>query len=94
MTSHNLDLSKIDCVLVSPHERALQTTDKILRFSKKQNRLPRKLPVIVDPLFAGSLWSSCDISKRLEYKVRQFGYFDFERVKRLSELWFIGNLRQ
>lgn len=78
--------------MVSPHERALQTCDKILRFSRNQNRLNRKIPVIVEPLIAGSLWSSCDISKRLIVKMNSFPEFDFSRVMKLPQLWFIENL--
>lgn len=80
MTSHKLDLRKIDVILVSPHNRALQTCDNILKSSPSLKRKGTKIPVIVEPLIAGSLWSSCDISDRLEKKLVAYPEFDFAKV--------------
>jgi hypothetical protein len=75
--------------MVSPHQRALETCANIFKFSKYKFNLP----VIVEPLVAGSLWSSCDISKSLAEKSKQFELFDFSRMLNQPELWFIEHLR-
>jgi hypothetical protein len=53
-----------------------------------------KIPVIVEPLIAGSLWSSCDISDRLDKKIVAYPEFDFSKVSSLPELWYTSNLRE
>jgi len=47
--------------MVSPHKRALQTVSEIIKVANNKN----KVQVIVEPLIASSLSSSCDIGDSL-----------------------------
>lgn len=88
--SHSLDFGSIDLLIVSPHQRALETCANLIKFSNQKYQKT----VIVEPLLAGSLWSSCDISKSLNQKIREFSSFNFSRMVNHSDLWFLQNLSQ
>ena len=75
----------IDCVLVSPHLRALQTCHNMFE--------NRGLPVIVEPLLVGPLRSSSDVHYSTQVKKKRFPHFDFSALEKEDEFWFLNNLQ-
>ena len=73
-------------MLVSPHQRALETCREIFR--------GRKIPIEVHPVIAEVFRYSCDISNHIEDKMKEFADYDFGHMKDSSELWFIDYLAQ
>jgi broad specificity phosphatase PhoE len=73
-------------VLVSPHQRALETCNEVYG--------DRNIPIEVHPILAEVFRFSCDISQHIEEKKKQFPKFDFTHMKDHSELWFIEILSE
>jgi broad specificity phosphatase PhoE len=76
----------VDIVLVSPHQRALETCREI--FGEK------KVKVEVHPILAEVFRYSCDISNHNEAKIQNFPDYDFSFMKDHSELWFVDILSE
>ena len=76
----------IDCVIVSPLLRALQTCDIVF-----QNK---KIPVYVEPILTGPLRSVSDVSGYITLKKVLFPQFNFAATDGQEQLWFLNYLSE
>lgn len=80
-----LDGIKVDCIVVSPQLRALQTCQHVFETLGH-------VPVYVEPLLVGPLRSCCDVNRPTNIKKAMFPYFDFTETDKYQELWYLDYL--
>lgn len=77
---------KVDCVLVSPLLRALQTCEIVFE--------NHSAPVFVEPLLTGPLRSVSDVSGYLALKKVLFSQFNFDATEGQDQLWFLNYISE
>lgn len=80
-TQRALENVKIDCILVSPQLRALQTCFNVFN--------GKKIPTFVEPLLTGPLRSCSDVNTPVHLKKVLFEGYNFAPTESLPPLWFL-----
>ena len=78
--------SDVDCVIVSPLLRALQTCEIV--FDGKN------VPIYVEPILTGPLRSVSDVSGYVTLKKILFPRFNFTATEGQDQLWFLDYLSE
>ena len=74
---------KPDIILVSPLNRTLLTCSQIFPSPS--------CPVIVEPVLAEGIRSSCDFSSELKAKMESYPNYNFDKVMTQGPFWFLKN---